>query len=386
MRSAFRFVLIMGIVNLFADMTYEGARSATGPFLAHLGASGLIVGLVAGFGEFIGFGLRVVFGAAADRTRKYWPFAIVGYAVNMLSVPALALARVWPVAAIFIVGERLGRSIRKPATGAMLSHAGSQLGQGWVFGFNEAMDQTGAAIGPLVVALVLWLHGSFNNAFALLGIPAVAALVVLGVARFTNPTPQKLEVHSPTAVGGGFDRAFWIYVAAGAFVAAGFADFALVSYHFSKAHIFSNSMIPILYAVAMLIPAVAAPFAGRLFDRFGIIVVLVAFGVSALFAPFSFLGSPALAIAGIALWGFGLAAQDTLLPSIVAKLTPPARRATALGTFDTIYGVAWFAGTAVMGALYDRTLVGLVIVSVALQVVALPLFLIAARYQRSRSV
>jgi hypothetical protein len=186
-RRAFRFVLLLSIVSLFGDMTYEGARSVSGPFLAALGASGLVVGFVAGFGELIGFAMRYLSGSFADRSRRYWPVAIFGYALNVLCVPALALARTWPAAAALIVGERLGRGIRKPVVGAMLAHAGSELGQGWVFGFREAMDQTGATLGPLIVALILYLHGGFSLAFAVLAVPAVLMLAVLAAARRAYP-------------------------------------------------------------------------------------------------------------------------------------------------------------------------------------------------------
>ena len=113
-RSALRFVVIIGIVNLFADLTYEGARGIVGPFLGSLGASAAIVGFVAGFGELMGYGLRSVSGYFADKFHRHWVFAFLGYAVNMLAVPALALAGQWPLAAGLVVAERVGRGIRKP--------------------------------------------------------------------------------------------------------------------------------------------------------------------------------------------------------------------------------------------------------------------------------
>ncbi len=378
--TPFRFVVLMSIVSLFADMTYEGARSVSGPFLASLGASGLVVGIVAGLGELGGFGLRYVSGTLSDRTGRYWIATSIGYVINMLSVPALALVRSWPAAAALIVGERLGRGIRKPTADAMLSYAGSSLGRGWVFGFREAMDQTGATIGPLLVALVLYLHGGFSRAFALLLVPAVLALVVLGIARREFASPRDLETAPAPAAGFEMNRAFWLYAAAGACLAAGFADFALVSYHLSKAHIISNQLIPILYAGAMLTAAACAPVLGRIYDRSGIIVVIVTFAFAAAFAPLTFLGSFWWAVAGIVLWGLGMGAQDALLPSVIAQMAPPDKRAGALGTFDGVYGVAWFAGSAAMGALYDRNIVWLVVFSLVLQLgCALPIMAVAAR-------
>jgi MFS family permease len=382
--TPFRFVFILGIVSLFADMTYEGGRSIAGPLLAHLGASGLIVGFVAGFGELVGYGLRVVSGRAADRTKRYWPIAFAGYAINVLSVPALALARTWPVAAGLIVGERFGRGVRKPAVSAMIAHAGSQIGQGWVFGFHELMDQLGATAGPLLVAAILMLGGGFPKAFGVLIVPAVLALLVLAIARIAYPLPSAMEA-KPRTGSASFSRAYWVYVAAGACVAMGFADFALVSFHLSKVHVVPNHVIPILYAGAMLVGALGAPILGRLYDRFAVPTVIVSFAAGALFAPLSFLGGPSLAIAGVLLWGLGMAAQETLLPSIVATLTPAGERATALGTFDGVYGVTWFVGSAAMGALYDVSLGGLVAFSLALQLIALPLFTVAARMGRQEA-
>lgn len=378
--SAFRFVFILGVVSLFADMTYEGGRSVAGPFLSSLGASGLIVGFVAGFGELIGYGLRVLSGNAVDRTRLYWPIAFVGYAINVLSVPALALARTWQVAAGLLIGERFGRGVRKPAVSAMLAHAGSQIGQGWVFGFHELMDQIGATAGPLLVAGMLATGRGFAGAFGVLLIPGVLALIAVTVARMQYPSPRKLESSTENASGTRrFSRQYWLYVAAGACVAAGFADFALVSFHVSRAHVIPNQAIPVLYAAAMLIGALGSPLLGRLYDRFPLQTIVASFLLGAVFAPLSFLGGTTLAIIGVLAWGVGMAAQETLLPAIVSTITEPNRRATAIGTFDGIYGVAWFAGSAAMGALYDVSLTWLVIFSLVLQIGALPIFALAAR-------
>lgn len=375
---AFRFVVLIGIVSLFADMTYEGGRSIAGPFLAQLGATGFIVGVVAGFGELAGYGLRVVAGRLADRTGWYWPLTFFGYAINVLAVPALALAQAWPSAAALLVGERLGRGIRKPSAGSMLAYAGSRLGQGWAFGFHEAMDQTGATLGPLLVAALLALGDGFARAFAVLIVPALLALAALTLARIRFPAPRDLESHA-TAHIRGFGRSYWLYAAAGACTATGFADFALIAFRLSTAHVIANQLIPVLYAAAMLAGVVTAPLFGRLYDRAPLPTLIASFGAAMCFAPLAFLGARSLAIGGVLLWGFGMSAQETLLPSVIASITPGARRATALGTFDAVYGVAWFIGSAAMGALYDISLPVLAAFSVLLQALALPLFIAAFR-------
>src|SRR5215813_886279 len=192
-RSALHFVLIIGIANFFADFTYEGARGIVGPFLGSLGASAAVLGFVAGFGELMGYALRSVSGYFADKFHRHWLFAFLGYAVNMLAAPGLALTAQWPAAATLVVAERVGRGIRKPTVDAMLSYAGKSIGAGWVFGLNEALDQAGATIGPLLMALILYLSGRFRTAFAVLLIPALCCLGTLLVARLRHPHPHELE-------------------------------------------------------------------------------------------------------------------------------------------------------------------------------------------------
>jgi predicted MFS family arabinose efflux permease len=382
-KLAFRFVLIIGVVNLFADMTYEGGRGITGPFLGSLGASASIVGFVAGFGELMGYGLRSVSGYFADKTRKYWSVIITGYAINMLAVPALALAGNWPVAALLIVAERTGRAIRRPAVEGMISHAGQSIGSGWVFGLNEALDQGGATVGPLITALVLYFKGGYRNAFAMLLISAILCLGTVVVARILYPRPHELEEKSgefPKTKG--FSGAYWMYFAAGTLIAAGFADFSLIAFHFQKAATVAQSTTPVFYAVAMGMGGLSSLVFGRLLDKLGLPILLLAFSLSALFAPFVFLGGFTPALIGMILWGIGLGAQDSVLKAVLADAVYAEKRSTAFGIFDTGFGIAWFVGSAAMGLLYDKSIPALIVFSVLLQLSALPVLFFAKRRER----
>jgi predicted MFS family arabinose efflux permease len=379
-KSALRFVIAIGIVSLFADMTYEGARGIAGQFLFTLGASATVVGFVAGFGELAGYGLRSVFGYLADKTHKYWAFMIVGYAINLLAVPALALAGNWPVAAALMIAERTGRAIRRPSVHAMLAHAGSRIGAGFAFGLHEFLDQTGATIGPLITALVLYLHGGYPEAFGVLLITALLSLTSLMIARLAYPRPQELEERQPTVLQAkGFTRAYWLYAVAGMCVAAGFADFSLVAYHFQKHNVVPQGLIPVFYSAAMVTGAFASLLFGKLLDRFGLPIVLLAFFLGALFAPCVFLGGFAVALVGMILWGLGMGAQDSLLKAVLTPAIPSDKRSTGFGVFDTVFGVAWFAGSAAMGLLYDKSVMGVVFFSVVIQLAALPFFVWARK-------
>jgi MFS family permease len=383
--SAFNFVLTLGIVNLFADITYEGGGSINGPFLGSLGAGAATISIVAGLGEFLGYSLRSVSGYIADRTGKYWPITFIGYAINLFAVPAMALADHWVAAAILILAERTGRAIRKPTIEAMLSYSTGKMGRGWVYGLNTALDETGATIGPLIMALVLFLKGDFRTGYTLLLISSIFALGALVVARVIFPVPAHIEEGDErTASGKRFTQSYWIYMAAATCFGAGLMSFELVSYHFSKTGTVTGFWIPLFLAIATGVGIVASLVLGRMYDRVGLPVVLVAVVLSAAFSPLVFLGGFYVALFGLVLWGIGYATQDTLLKAIVAGQLPEGKRSLAFGLFYTGYGVGWLIGSVTTGLLYDESLPALIGFAVAIQLASLPLFVLAARRSTSR--
>jgi MFS family permease len=371
-------------VSLFADATYEGARSITGPYLGVLGATATAVGIVAGLGELLGYALRLASGYLADRTRRYWTITFVGYFINLGAVPALALSGRWQAAAALMVAERIGKAIRTPARDAMLSHATQQVGRGWGFGLHEALDQVGAVIGPLIVAGVLFARSSYRVGFAVLAIPAALAIAILVTCRVLYPKPRDLEVDVSSIEATGLQRSFWIYLAGAALVGAGYADFPLIAFHFGRQAVVPAASIPVLYAVAMGVDALAALIFGRLFDRRGLVALMVAVALSAFFAPLVFLGGFPVALAGMVLWGIGMGAQESIMRAAVAEMVPADRRGAAYGVFNTAYGVCWFLGSVAMGVLYDVSVPLLVVFSVAAQVAAIPLLVRVRQIGRRR--
>jgi MFS family permease len=369
---AMKFVILLGLVSLFADMTYEGARSITGPYLAMLGAGATAVGFVAGFGELIGYTLRLASGYFSDRTGRYWAFTLVGYSLNLLVVPLLALAGNWEVAAMLIILERMGKALRTPARDAMLSHATKEVGRGWGFGLHEAMDQIGAIMGPLIVAAVLYLRGSYEAGFAVLLLPALLALAVLVVARLLYPRPQDLDPTTVKIETKGLPHIFWLYLLGVSFLAAGFVDFPLIAYHFEQTAVVPTTWIPIFYAIAMGVDALAALVFGRLYDRSGLVVLLGVVLMSAFFAPFVFAPNIYAALAGMVLWGIGMGAQESIMRAAVAGMVAPDRRGTAYGVFNTGFGLAWFAGSVVMGVLYGISISAVILFSVGIQLASVP--------------
>ena len=372
--AALRFVILLGFVSLCADATYEGARSITGAYLQVLGASGTVVGLVAGFGELIGYGLRLLIGYLSDKTGKYWGITTLGYILNTAVVPLLAFTGRWEAAAGLMMAERTGKAIRTPPRDALLSHGVSQIGRGFGFGLHEAMDQTGAVMGPLAVAAMVYFQGEYRNGFTILIVPAILGLIVLSILQFIYPNPSDFEEEIPGEKSDKLPRIFWIYLGAVAIIAAGYADFPLIAFHFQKAGIASGQTIPLFYALAMGVDAIAALIFGYFFDRIGIYILVVAALISSLFAPFVFWGDTRLALLGMALWGIGMGAQESVLKAAIANIVPKSKRATAYGIFSTGYGLSWFLGSALMGVLYDHSLTTLIIFSAATQLLAIPFF------------
>lgn len=374
-KRALQFVLMIGVVSFFADFTYEGSRSITGPLLAVLGASATAVGIIAGLGELLGYGLRLVSGPLSERTGEFWPITVFGYFIQMLSVPALAFVKTWHEAAILILVEPIGKAIRNPPRDVMLSHAAKEIGYGWGFGVHEALDQLGALFGPLLVAAVLSYHGEYRRAFAVLLIPGLLTLSLLLVARWFYPRPEDLEAKSLRETEArGFSRAFWLYMVGAALVAAGFADFSLIAYHFEKANAIPSTWVPIFYSIAMAASGLGSLAFGRIFDRIGISILIPLTLVTALFAPLVFLGGFWTVLIGVALWGIGMGVHESIIPAAVATMVPVRRRPTAYGIFTGGYGVFWFLGSALIGFLYDVSMPAVIAFCVVAQIAAIPFF------------
>jgi MFS family permease len=377
---ALRFVILIGILSFFADFTYEGSRSIVGPYLAALQASGTIVGIVTGFGELLGYGLRLFSGRWADATGRYWPITIFGYVVQMASVPAVALTASWPAAAVLIILERVGKAIRNPPRDVMLSHAGKRAGgYGWAFGLHEALDQFGAMFGPLVVSAVLAHDGSYHEAFAVLLVPAIINLSLVLLGRFLYQKPRDLEQSPAASLGTDLPRMFWIYLLGAILVAAGFADYPLIAYHFTRVETVPSNWIAIFYSVAMAVSGTGSVVFGRLFDRYGFIVLGMLTLASSLFAPLVFLGGFWLALVGAAIWGLGMGVHESIIPAAVSPMVATRRRASALGTFTAGYGIFWFLGSAIIGILSDVSVAAVIAFCVTTQLSAVPIFLLVGR-------
>jgi MFS family permease len=380
------FVVALGIVSLLADMVYEGARSIIGPYLATLGASAAVVGIVAGAGEFIGYGLRVVSGYAVRRTQHYWTWTITGYALTALSVPLIGVTGSLSIALTLYATERLGKAVRSPAKDTLLSHASTKTGAGSAFGVHQALDQTGAVIGPLLLAAVLaWHEGDYKLAFGVLAVPGVAVLATLFWVRSRVPDPTVYEPDAqPASVRADDDPAaapavppreplpalFWQYVLAIAVLSCGVASFPLLAYHAETTGLLSDAQVPLVFALAMGVDGLSGPVVGRIYDRRGP-TVLLAVPVAAVVSAIAFTDSAALVWVGIAVWGVVNGVLDSTVKAVVSTMLDAGSRAVGFGWLALVRGLGLLIAGAALGVAYDVGRPVLIALIVAANAVAL---------------
>ena len=394
--QAMVFLILFGIVSLFSDMTHEGASSIRGAYLALLGASAGAIGFISGLGELIGYSMRYLFGRVTDRTRSYWPMVILGYVLDIIAVPALALVgeHGWIAACLLLVVQRMGKAIKKPAKDTIMSFAASQEGAGRSFGLQELLDQIGAFLGPVLLWLVMLGRTdaspirTYSLCFAVLAIPGGITLLLLLYTRSRFPNPEQFEPEPKEYIPFRMKKSFILYIAGISLFAFGFIDYSLIVMHISRTAaslsgavgLITEETLPLLYAGAMLIDAVSALFFGFLYDRIGVRSLIFSTLLSSGFAVFVFSmhSVPALLV-GIALWGVGMGAQESILKAAVSSMVPKSSRATGYGIFECSFGFFWFLGSWLMGALYDFSIPAMVAVSVAAQLLSIPLYLASSR-------
>ena len=383
MSAAMTFIVLFGVVSLFSDMTHESANSIRGAFLSLAGASAAVIGFVSGLGELVGYGLRYVFGRLTDRTRRYWPMVLFGYALDVVAVPALALVgrHGWVLACALLIVQRLGKAIKKPAKDTVMSFAATQEGVGKSFAIQELLDQIGAVLGPVLLYLIMLFQrrddafSDYRTCFAFLAIPGAITLLLLWLTYKRFPHPENFEPEPKEYVPFHVSKRFVVYILGISLFAFGFADYSLIVMHFSRQHLFTAAVLPLLYALAMLTDAASAFVFGWMYDRHARLSLVLSTLVAAPFAVFAFLGGGVgSAVFGVVLWGIGMGAQESILKAAVATMVPKRSRATGYGIFECCFGTAWFLGSWLLGVLYDQSLTAMVIVSVVVQLLAAIMF------------
>ncbi|MEI7541684.1 MAG: MFS transporter [bacterium] len=397
-KRAFQLIIFFGLISLFGDIVYEGARAVNGPYLKTLAANAAMVGLIAGFGEFAGYALRLLSGYYADKTKAYWAFTFVGYGL-IIAIPLLSLTGIWQMAAVFMVLERIGKGIRAPAKDSIVSSAAKRVGTGKGFAIQEVMDQFGALLGPLIFAGYFALTGGeikvakdYQHAYGLFWIPFLLVMIFAVIAYMKVPDPSKLEPPKKITDPDKITKLFWIYTIFSFITAFGFMNFAIIGFHFKSQNVLSDVSIPIYYAIAMAVDGVAAYIMGMWYDKLkekfnhhggGLATLIVLPILSALIPFFAFTKSPVLALVSAILWGIVMGGHETIMKAAIADITPLKKRGTGYGIFNFSYGLAMLGGAYLTGLLYDISIPVLCWSAVFVQIIAIVVFFILKKEIRT---
>lgn len=247
---------------------------------------------MSGFGELCGYSLRLLSGFVADKTKKYWTLVVVGYGLQVLAIPALALVpeHGWMIAGGLIIAERIGKAIKKPAKNTLVSFAASEVGTGKGFAYQEFLDQLGAFLGPVMLFIIATVKGTSNLfstyrlCFAILGIPALITFGLVLLSKRKYPHPEMFEQGTEETETFHFKKSFVFYMIAICLFAFGFADFTSITLHAAKTQAFPAQTLSLLYAGAMAVDAFATLFFGWLFDQIGLKSLMISTLCSAFFS------------------------------------------------------------------------------------------------------
>lgn len=396
--SPWRVVVGFGVVSLAADMVYEGARSITGPYLASLGATALVVGLVTGAGEATALVLRLASGPWADRSGRYWGLTIVGYAMTAVCVPLMAVAPFvggagLVLACTLVLLERAGKAVRSPSKSALLAFAARAVGRGRGFGVHKALDQVGAFAGPLLVAGTVALAGAMWAGLAVLAVPGIVAMALLAWLRARMPDPSTYDADPAAApqaaaratVPGArsrLPRRFYLFATSSAASTLGLMTFGIISFHLVDAGLVRSAVVPVIYAAAMASAALAALATGFAYDRWDARVLLTLPFLVASVPALALAGTLWVAVVGVLVWGAATGVQESTVKALVADLVPSSRLATAYGVFAAFEGAAALAGGGLAGWLYGGGRTDLVVVVAVCQALSLALLVAVFRGRR----
>lgn len=386
----FTIIILFGLISMFGDIIYESARSANSQYLNLLGVSAAKIGLVFGLGEFLGYFLRLVAGVLSDKSGKHWIFMFIGYGM-LIAVPIMGLTLNWNLLFILILLERIGKALRSPAKDTILSKVSEhKVGVGFAFGFQEAIDQIGAFLGPLIFTLIFYVNGKeavhqYQLGYKVLIIPF---LLLMGFLYYVyRRVNQEKLIQLETGKGLQTDKIqpiFWIYTAFTFFCAIGLVNFSVIGYHLKANNLTSDGNITFFYSIAMVIDAATALFVGKAYDQIkkrtgnktSGLLILMAIPIITLLLPFTTLSSSIpLILIGMIAFGIVIGTHETIMRSSIADITPMNKRGTGYGVFNTVYGLALLGGSSLMGWLYDLNQIGMIIaLTFVAEVIALILY------------
>ncbi len=356
-KEAYISIFLLGIVSLMGDIIYEGARGLVPDYLKFLGVSAFIVGFITGFGEFLGYGVRLISGFLADATKAYWLFIFLGYGL-IISIPVLGFANAWQTAVMLVLLERLGKAFRSPSRDAILSIVSKGVGAGKAFGIHEVLDQIGAVAGPIIVAaLMFYTSNNYHLTFGFLILPFLMLLAALIYAYKKLKAKTAFELSVPASDKTvKLEKTFYVYTLAVALNTVGLIPASLILY---KASIILQPLnqqwiIPLIYLLIQGVDASIALFAGYTYDKFGVKVLILPFTLSVFPSILAMVNSGLkMLIVAAVFFGVVLGMQESIYRAAVVNFASISNRGKAYGIFNAAYGVSFVLSGVMYGAMID---------------------------------
>jgi MFS family permease len=353
--SGFRNVILLSVVSFLNDLSSEMIMPILPMFLQSLGASGQIIGLVGGLQDSLSSILKVMCGYWSDKTGKRKIFVYLGYGVSTIFKLLLAFSKTWLGAVVFASLERVGKGLRTAARDAIIAESvTSRRGRG--FGIHRGLDTIGAILGSAVAFLLLWFAGlEIRTIIFVAGVTGLAALAPLRFVKEPEVHRQDAKLKIGLAM---LPKPLKLFILVSGIFALG--NFSYMFFVMRAQHLFtgkSSVAAPVLLYVLFNVfySALAVPL-GSLSDKIGRqAVIIFGFGLFAVVSlGFAFCSSLWLFVVLFALYGVVFAAIDGTERAFVSDLAGAGLKATALGTFHTVTGMAAFPASLAAGFLWEH--------------------------------
>ena len=355
-RKSFINVILLSIVSFLNDLSSEMIMPILPMFLESLGATGMIVGLTGGLRDSIESILKVFCGYWSDKTGKRKIFVYSGYGVSVVFKLLLGLSRTWHAALAFASAERIGKGLRTAARDAIIAESITNNNRGKGFGIHRGLDTAGAILGSSVSFVLLWFAGmEIRTIIIVAGVVGLFALIPIRFVKEPSVEKHNKSLKISLAI---LPAPLKLFILVSGIFALGNFSYMFFVMHAQqlftgKSSIAAPILLYILYNIFYSVFSV--PF-GSISDRIGRPPVII-FGF-ALFAAvsfgFAFADSLWLFIILFALYGVVFAAVDGTQRALVSDLAAANLKATALGTFHTVTGLAALPASLIAGFLWQR--------------------------------
>jgi MFS family permease len=353
--SGFRNVILLSIVSFLNDLSSEMIMPILPMFLQSLGASGQLIGIVGGLRDSFSSILKVLCGYWSDKTGKRKIFVYWGYSVSTVFKLLLAFSRTWLGAVVFASLERVGKGLRTAARDVIIAESvTSRRGRG--FGIHRGLETVGAILGSATAFLLLWFAGfEIRTIILVAGVTGLAALAPIRFVRELEVHRQGMKLKIGLAM---LPKPLKLFILVSGIFALG--NFSYMFFVMRAQHLFTGKLsvaAPILLYVLFNIfySAMAVPL-GSLSDKVGRrTIIIFGYGLFAVVSfGFAFCSSLRFFVVLFALYGVVFAAIDGTQRAFVSDLAGTGFKATALGTFHTVTGLAALPASFAAGVLWEH--------------------------------